>query len=92
MKLSFSKNAWEEYLYWQKIDKKILKKINALIKEIQRTPFEGAGKPESLKHELSGYWSRRIDGAHRIVYQVNENETLIYSCRQHLLLTRPRAF
>ena len=83
MILSFSKNAWEDYLYWQKIDKKILKKINTLIKEIQRTPFEGIGKPESLKHDLAGLWSRRINHEHRLVYQIKESELLIYSCRFH---------
>ncbi len=83
MILSFSKNAWDDYLYGQKIDKKILKKINSLIKEIQRTPFEGTGKPESLKHDLAGLWSRRIDHEHRLVYQIRESELLIYSCRFH---------
>jgi toxin YoeB len=83
MILSFSKNAWDDYLYRQKIDKKILKKINALIKEIQRTPFEGTGKPESLKHDLAGLWSRRIDHEHRLVYRIKESELLIYSCRFH---------
>lgn len=83
MILSFSKNAWDDYLYWQKIDKKILKKINSLIKEIQRTPFEGTGKPESLKHDLAGLWSRRIDHEHRLVYRIKESELLIYSCRFH---------
>ena len=60
MKLIFAEKAWEDYLYWQKTDKKILKRINALVKDIQREPFEGIGKPEPLKHALSGYWSRRI--------------------------------
>ncbi len=83
MILSFSNNAWEDYLYWQKIDKKILKKINTLLKEVQRTPFEGSGKPESLKHDLAELWSRRIDSEHRLVYQVNKNEVLIFSCRFH---------
>lgn len=83
MVLTFTENAWEDYLYWQKIDKKILKKINALIKEIQRTPFEGLGRPEQLKYDLAGYWSRRIDLEHRLVYQVTEAEILIYTCRFH---------
>ena len=83
MILCFSENAWEDYLYWQKIDRKILRKINALLKDISRTPFEGIGKPERLKHDLSGYWSRRIDAEHRLVYQVTETEILIYSCRFH---------
>ena len=83
MILIFTENAWEDYLYWQKIDKKILKKINGLIKEIQRTPFEGSGRPEQLKYDLAGYWSRRIDQEHRLVYQITETEILIYACRYH---------
>jgi toxin YoeB len=83
MTISFSKNAWEDYQYWQKIDKRILKKINFLINEIQRTPFEGTGKPEGLKHDLAGLWSRRIDSEHRLIHQAKENEILIYSCRFH---------
>ena len=70
MKLIFSERAWEDYLFWQHTDRKILQRINTLIKEIQRTPFEGIGKPEPLKHSLSGYWSRRITDEHRIVYKV----------------------
>lgn len=83
MRIVFSKNAWEDYLSWQKNDKKILRKINALIKDIQRTPFEGLGKPEPLKYDLAGFWSRRIDNEHRLVYQYMANELLIYSCRYH---------
>jgi toxin YoeB len=83
MVLTFTKNAWEDYLYWQKFDKKIVKRINGLIKEIQRTPFEGIGKPEPLKYDLAGYWSRRIDHEHRLVYQAIDNQLLIYSCRYH---------
>ena len=83
MKISFSKNAWEDYTSWLTEDKKMLRKINELIKEIQRTPFEGRGKPELLKYELSGFWSRRIDREHRLVYQVSGKETLIYSCKYH---------
>lgn len=83
MKITFSKNAWEDYVSWQKEDKKILRKINELIKDIQRTPFEGKGKPESLKYDLAGLWSRRIDLEHRLVYQYEKNELLIYSCRYH---------
>lgn len=83
MKITFSLNAWEDYLSWQQQDKKMLKKINQLIKDIQRTPFEGIGKPEPLKFDLSGYWSRRIDREHRLVYQVQDNEILIYSCKYH---------
>lgn len=83
MKLIFAEKAWEDYLYWQKTDKKITKRINALIKEIQREPFEGIGKPEPLKHALSGYWSRRINDEHRIVYKVSENSILIAQLRYH---------
>jgi toxin YoeB len=83
MKISFSKHAWDDYVSWQNEDKKTLRKINSLIKEIQRAPFEGAGKPEALKFGLSGYWSRRIDHEHRLVYQVHQNELIIISCRYH---------
>jgi len=83
MRITFSKNAWDDYVSWQREDKKILRKINDLIKDIQRTPFEGQGKPEPLKFDLSGYWSRRIDLEHRLVYQYQDNELLIYSCKFH---------
>ncbi len=83
MRITFSKNSWEDYISWQKEDKKILKKINQLIKEIQRTPYQGLGNPEPLKYELTGFWSRRIDREHRLVYQVFEHELLIYSCKYH---------
>lgn len=83
MEIVFSKNAWIEYTSWQDEDKRVLQKINELIKEIQRTPFEGKGKPEPLKYKLSGFWSRRIEREHRLVYQVKENEVFIYSCRYH---------
>jgi len=82
-RIVFSKNAWEDYVSWQSEDKKILKKINALIKDAQSTPYEGIGKPEPLKYDLAGLWSRRIDREHRLVYHVDENEILIYSCRYH---------
>ena len=82
-KIILSKNAWEDYISWQAEDKKILKKINALIKDIQSNPYSGIGKPEPLKYDLAGLWSRRIDHEHRLVYQINENELLIYSCRYH---------
>ncbi|MDX9772706.1 MAG: Txe/YoeB family addiction module toxin [Bacteroidales bacterium] len=82
-KIIFSKNAWEDYIFWQAEDKKILKKINALIKDIQSNPYSGIGKPEPLKYDLAGLWSRRIDHEHRLVYQVNDNELLIYGCRYH---------
>lgn len=83
MKLLFSEYAWEDYLYWQKTDKKILRRINKLIKEIQRTSFEGIGKPEPLKYHLSGYWSRRINEEHRIVYTVDDDTMRIAQLRYH---------
>jgi toxin YoeB len=83
VKLIFSEHAWEDYLYWQRTDRKILQRINALIKEVQRTPFAGIGKPEPLKHGLSGYWSRRITDEHRIVYKVEEDSLLIAQLRYH---------
>lgn len=79
----FTDEAWKDYLYWFESDRKILKKINDLIKEIDRTPFEGRGKPEALKYSLSGYWSRRIDHEHRIVYQIEENQITFISFRFH---------
>ncbi len=83
MKLIFSEAAWEDYLYWQETDKKILKKINGLIKEITRTPFDGTGKPEPLKYELSNCWSRRINEEHRIVYLVEDEAISILQMRYH---------
>lgn len=83
MRLIFSQSAWEDYLFFQIQDKKTLKPINALIKEIQRAPFQGIGKPEPLKHALSGYWSRRINQEHRIVYKVTETDLLIAQLRHH---------
>ncbi|OFY47613.1 MAG: toxin YoeB [Bacteroidetes bacterium GWF2_41_31] len=83
MRITFSTNSWEDYLSWQKEDKNILKRINQLIKDIQRNPFHGIGNPEPLKYDLSGFWSRRIDREHRLVYQVFDNELLIYSCKYH---------
>ncbi|MCP1318392.1 Txe/YoeB family addiction module toxin [Vreelandella lionensis] len=83
MKLIFSENAWEDYLYWQKTDKKVLNRINKLIKEIKRAPFEGVGKPEPLKHNLAGYWSRRINEEHRIVYKVTDDALLIAQLRYY---------
>ncbi len=83
MKLTFSSKAWDNYLYWQKTDKAMLKRINKLIKEIQRSPFDGIGKPEPLKHGLSSYWSRRINDEHRIVYKVADNNLLIAQLRYH---------
>lgn len=81
MKLIFSENAWEDYLYWQRTDKKVAKRINQLIADIQRSPFEGIGKPEPLKHALSGYWSRRIDGEHRLVYKIDNGSVFIAQLR-----------
>lgn len=83
MKIAWSSRAWNDYLYWQKTDKKKLKRINILIKETLRNPFEGIGNPESLKHELQGFWSRRIDKEHRLVYSYTEEELLIVGCRYH---------
>jgi toxin YoeB len=83
MTLTFSSNAWDDYLYWQKTDKSTLKRINTLIKNIQRTPFQGIGKPEALRHGLSGYWSRRINDEHRIVYKVTDDSILIAQLRYH---------
>ena len=83
MKLIFSDNAWEDYLYRQKTDRKILNRINTLIQEIKRDPFEGIGKPEPLKHALSEYWSRRINDEHRIVYKVTSDAVHIAQLRYH---------
>lgn len=83
MNVSFTENAWEDYLYWQKMDKKIVKRINELIQDIRRSPFEGLGKPEPLKYDLSGKWSRRIPDEHRLVYQADENHLIVYTCRYH---------
>lgn len=83
MKLIFSELAWDNYLYWQDTDRKMLKRINLLIKDIQRSPFEGIGKPEALKHGLAGYWSRRIDDEHRLVYKCLDEAILIAQLRYH---------
>jgi len=83
MTLCWAKQGWGDYLYWQKTDKKTLKRINALVRDIQRTPFEGVGDPEPLKHHWSGYWSRRIDREHRLVYKVSEQTLFIAQCRYH---------
>ncbi|MFZ0932538.1 MAG: Txe/YoeB family addiction module toxin [Syntrophobacteraceae bacterium] len=83
MRLIFSEHAWEDCLYWQRTDRKVLDRINKLIREVQRTPFEGTGKPEPLKHGLSGYWSRRINDEHRIVYKVELDSILIAQLRHH---------
>jgi toxin YoeB len=83
MRITFSKNAWEDYTSWQIEDKKTLRKINNLIKEIQRSPYDGIGKPEPLKFDLAGLWSRRIDPEHRLVYKIEGDDLLIYACRYH---------
>ncbi|MEI8055005.1 MAG: Txe/YoeB family addiction module toxin [bacterium] len=83
MKIMFLDYAWEDYLYWQQHDKKVLQKINQLIKEIQRTPFSGIGKPESLRFKLSGYWSRRLTHEHRLVYKIIDSDVVIVQCRFH---------
>lgn len=83
MKLTFSSIAWSHYLCWQSTDKKILKRINALIKDIKRSPYEGMGKPEPLKHGLASYWSRRINDEHRIVYKFQNDTILIAQLRFH---------
>jgi toxin YoeB len=82
-RIIFSKNGWEDYVSWQTEDKKILRKINNLIKEIQRSPYEGIGKPEPLKFDLAGLWSRRINLEHRIVYKLEGEDLYIYACRYH---------
>ena len=76
-------DAWEDYLYWQTQDKKTLKRINQLVKDIARNPFDGIGKPEPLRGNLTGFWSRRIDDEHRLVYAVEETAVLIIACRGH---------
>jgi toxin YoeB len=83
MKFLFSENAWSDYLFWQKTDKKILKRINKLMNDIQRNKYEGLGKPEALKHNLSGYWSRRITNEHRIVYKIDNDSIPIAQLRYH---------
>ena len=83
MLITFSSHAWEDYTTWLKEDRKMLSKINQLIKDIQRTPFEGIGKPEALKYDLVGYWSRRIDREHRLVYKIDHDTIIIISCRYH---------
>jgi len=83
MKIVFSKQAWEDYLYWQATEHKRLKRVNDLIKEIARTPYEGTGKPEALRHALAGFWSRRIDDEHRLVYKVESDCVYIVQARYH---------
>jgi len=83
VKFIFSENAWNDYFYWQKTDKRILKRINLLIKNVRRSPCEGIGKPEPLKHALSGYWSRRISDEHRFVYKISGDSMFIAQLRYH---------
>ena len=83
MKYVFVDESWEDYLYWQKTDKQKLKRINELIKDIARNPFSGIGKPEPLKFKYAGFWSRRIDEEHRIIYRVVDDEIQIVNCRFH---------
>ena len=83
MKLIFADDAWEDYLYWQKHDKKMVERINKLIAEVKREPRAGVGKPEPLKHALSGYWSRRINDEHRMVYKIEGGSLLIAQLRYH---------
>jgi toxin YoeB len=83
MNLLFTPESWEDYLYWQKNDKKLLRRINELIKDVRRSPFEGIGKPEPLRYQLQGCWSRRIDQEHRIVYEIDDDLIKIIACRFH---------
>jgi toxin YoeB len=83
MEIVFVEQAWEDYLYWQQTDKKTLKKINTLLKDITRDSYNGLGSPEPLKHELTGYYSRRITLEHRLIYRVYENQIRVVQCRYH---------
>lgn len=83
MKFIFAEQAWEDYIFWQSTDKQMVKRINLLVREIAREPFEGIGKPEPLRHALSGYWSRRINDEHRIVYKIQDDCLLIAQLRYH---------
>jgi len=83
VKLIFSEHAWEDYLYWQRTDRKLLPRITTLITDTQRTPFAGIGKPEPLKHGLSGYWSRRTTDEHRFVYKIEANSLFLAQLRYH---------
>ena len=83
MDILFHTNAWEDYQYFQENDIKVLKKINMIIKDISRSPFSGIGKPEPLKHSLSGFWSRRINQEHRLIYTIKDNNIYILQCRYH---------
>ena len=87
MKLLWSENAWEDYLYWQQSDQEVLRRVNTLLQDIRRSPFKGIGKPEPLRGDLAGWWSRRITGDHRIVYRARsigeEQQVEIIACRYH---------
>ncbi len=83
MEVVFLDQGWQDYLYWQSHDKKVLRKINNLLKDISRNPFKGIGAPELLKHDLSGYWSRRITLEHRLVYRIKNNQIRVVQCRYH---------
>jgi toxin YoeB len=83
MNITFHPQAWEDYQYWQSTDKAMMRKLNGLIRDIQRDPFDGLGKPEALKNDLSGFWSRRISSEHRLVYRIDDGELLIAQCRGH---------
>ena len=83
MKKDWEDSAWDDYLYWQNTDRKMLNKVNELIKSCERTPFSGIGKPEPLKENLKGYWSRRIDNTHRLIYKVEGDTIIISQCRFH---------
>jgi len=83
MKYVFVDESWEDYLYWQETDKKMLRRINDLLKDISGSPFRGIGKPEPLKNKYKGFWSRRINDKHRLIYQVKQDEILIAKCRFH---------
>ena len=83
MKILFDEQGWQDYLFWLESDRKIVRKINGIIKDITREPFSGIGKPEPLKHDLAGYWSRRIDSQHRLIYQIKGDIITIIQCRLH---------
>ncbi len=83
MIISFTTKSWEDYNLWEKENKKVFKKLQRLIKETLRNPFDGIGKPEPLKNNLSGYWSKRINDEHRLVYKIEENQLIIISCKYH---------
>lgn len=83
MRIIFLDSGWEDYLYWQSTDKAMLKKVNTMIREIERTPFEGTGKPEALRYDLAGWWSRRINLEHRLIYKIENDAVVILQCRYH---------